>query len=397
MSKPEIPANHWAPVGVGDQWSIRCLSTGEFLANGKTPNEPWLVPKVSIALTLCTNCESGNYDNAPPDDVWFVVSDGNGKTRGDRRKHGTRQLAATTGDEAVYDAIAAGYRVTVPEAWNAPAPVAQVDHNLLEWAVSRWRDEVQHRPIVNKNRRPLDDSWRQVIRFAGGDPVAILGPSHDELVQANPQAFRAPAPAPVAQCACKDRPADQCPGEWEPGCDMGANELHAAPAPTPVARLTLPEGWVPLTSEWEPGYPEDVAYGPQRMMDRLKKWLDKHFAARIAESAAPAPVAQPEPVYIRADDLAKARIAPQLCRVEPAMREGGFVAVYQGAPSPVAPTPATADDLREPKNGAMWRVEWWNETMRMMLPNSHTLQGCTRYKNGTLVLTIRRGQEGGAA
>lgn len=57
---------------------------------------------------------------------------------------------------------------------------------------------------------------------------------------------------------------------------------RACAAPAPVARLTLPEGWVPLTIEWEPGYPEDVAYGPQRMMGRLKKWLDKHFAARIA-------------------------------------------------------------------------------------------------------------------
>jgi len=63
--------------------------------------------------------------------------------------------------------------------------------------------------------------------------------------------------------------------------------------PAPVAP-DLPTGWVPLTLEWEPGYPEDVAYGPQRMMDRLKKWLDKHFATRTAESTAPAPVAQPD-------------------------------------------------------------------------------------------------------
>lgn len=35
-------------------------------------------------------------------------------------------------------------------------------------------------------------------------------------------------PAPTAQqCPCKDRPADQCPGEWEPGCDLGANPVHA--------------------------------------------------------------------------------------------------------------------------------------------------------------------------
>jgi len=189
----------------------------------------------------------------------------------------------------------------------APAPVAQVDHNLLEWAVSRWRDEVQHRPLVNNNRRPLDDSWRQVIRFAGGDPVAILGLSHDELVQANPHLFRTD-PASIPRCRDDAAPAPVTQARWYcADCrrlvapkEVTFDERHEScgriitgdEAPAPVARLTLPEGWVPLTIEWEPGYPEDVAYGPQRMMDRLKKWLDKHFAARIAESAAPAPVAQ---------------------------------------------------------------------------------------------------------
>ena len=44
----------------------------------------------------------------------------------------------------------------------------------------------------------------------------------------------------------------------------------------------IPADWVPLRLEWEPGYPEDVAFGPQRMMDRLKKWLDRHFATLVA-------------------------------------------------------------------------------------------------------------------
>lgn len=35
--------------------------------------------------------------------------------------------------------------------------------------------------------------------------------------------------------------------------------------------------WVPLTIEHETGYPEDVAYGPERMMNRLKVWLTKYF------------------------------------------------------------------------------------------------------------------------
>jgi hypothetical protein len=58
----------------------------------------------------------------------------------------------------------------------------------------------------------------------------------------------------------------------------------SAPArPAQQGEARLPEGWVPLRLEWEPGYPEDVAFGPQMMMDRLKKWLDKHFARVVAE------------------------------------------------------------------------------------------------------------------
>lgn len=31
-------------------------------------------------------------------------------------------------------------------------------------------------------------------------------------------------------CECRDRLAESCPGAWELGCDMGANEAHAVPA-----------------------------------------------------------------------------------------------------------------------------------------------------------------------
>lgn len=53
---------------------------------------------------------------------------------------------------------------------------------LLEWAVSKWNEEVKNRPLVNVHRRTLDDTWRQVIRWAGGDPGELVGPSHDELL-----------------------------------------------------------------------------------------------------------------------------------------------------------------------------------------------------------------------
>jgi hypothetical protein len=31
----------------------------------------------------------------------------------------------------------------------------------------------------------------------------------------------------AAPCVCKDRPELQCPGQWEPGCDLGNNEKFA--------------------------------------------------------------------------------------------------------------------------------------------------------------------------
>ena len=54
--------------------------------------------------------------------------------------------------------------------------------SVVSFAVDRWLAEVANRPLVNKNRRTLDDTWRQVIRRFGGDPDVLLGPPHDELV-----------------------------------------------------------------------------------------------------------------------------------------------------------------------------------------------------------------------
>lgn len=53
--------------------------------------------------------------------------------------------------------------------------------------------------------------------------------------------------SPEPPCSCGDRPASQCAGEWEPGCDLGNSERFAEPvidpAPLPddavVERLAL--------------------------------------------------------------------------------------------------------------------------------------------------------------
>jgi hypothetical protein len=64
----------------------------------------------------------------------------------------------------------------------APLPALIDPGVVISFAVDRWLAEVKNRPLVNKNRRTLDDTWRQVIRRFGGDPDALIGPSHDELL-----------------------------------------------------------------------------------------------------------------------------------------------------------------------------------------------------------------------
>jgi hypothetical protein len=64
-----------------------------------------------------------------------------------------------------------------------PDVIARIDMGEpLAWAVSRWEAEVKNRPVQNVHRRSLDDTWRQVIRHFGGDPVALCGPDHDDLL-----------------------------------------------------------------------------------------------------------------------------------------------------------------------------------------------------------------------
>lgn len=89
------------------------------------------------------------------------------------------------------------------------------------------------------------------------------------------------------------RNAKAVPGDGAPGYKGRDVETDHGGALLNLLGRRLPPGWVPLTIEHEPGHPEEVAFGPQRMMDRLKKWLDKHFAAL----ARPEPAQMPEVLF----------------------------------------------------------------------------------------------------
>lgn len=55
-----------------------------------------------------------------------------------------------------------------------------------------------------------------------------------------------------------------------------------------------------------------------------------------------------------------------------------------------APQAVQADNLKEPKNGDNWRVVWWNESCRMLLPADKALDSFQSYKNGTLQFTLKQ-------
>jgi hypothetical protein len=47
----------------------------------------------------------------------------------------------------------------------------------------------------------------------------------------------------ATHCMCKDRPLEACPGEWEPGCDLGANEKYVRRGPGLGELLRRLGGW----------------------------------------------------------------------------------------------------------------------------------------------------------
>ncbi|MDH1788499.1 hypothetical protein N5D77_18165 [Comamonas thiooxydans] len=75
------------------------------------------------------------------------------------------------------------------------------------------------------------------------------------------------------------------------GVSMAHDKMSAALAATPAVAPVVPADWVPCVVTHEGQHPEEVAYGPQIMMDRLKKWLERYFELKAAT-----PVVLPEPV-----------------------------------------------------------------------------------------------------
>lgn len=74
------------------------------------------------------------------------------------------------------------------------------------------------------------------------------------------------------KCACGDRAADTCPGEWEPGCDLGNNAAHVrVHQTTPEERAALDsalglmrrdDGWISMDGGLSWRHPAPNAEAP---------------------------------------------------------------------------------------------------------------------------------------
>lgn len=91
------------------------------------------------------------------------------------------------------------------------------------------------------------------------------------------------------------------------------------------AWATLPDGWVPLMLRREGQYPEEVAYGPPIMMDRLGRWLGKYFdqaaQADSAQEDAHALLQDVAACFTRDDDLPD-NLLPRIDAVLAARKQG---------------------------------------------------------------------------
>ena len=100
-----------------------------------------------------------------------------------------------------------------------PAPA----DTAVAWAVERWNAEVRNRPLENIHRAALDTTWRQVIRYFGGDPDALLPlPPHYDLTRKS-GVGNEPDPTVSGSAPTCVR---GCP-PWEIPCRIGCEHVRA--------------------------------------------------------------------------------------------------------------------------------------------------------------------------
>ena len=97
-----------------------------------------------------------------------------------------------------------------------------------------------------------------------------------------------------ALCMCKDRPAKDCPGEWEPGCDLGSNEKFCRGV-TPTDFAAWKAKAMELADIHAKQVAEAASFGgnPERSRAALEAHLDD------------VPMGEPVAYFVPADDGAE--------------------------------------------------------------------------------------------
>jgi len=106
--------------------------------------------------------------------------------------------------------------------------LAAENHSVMEYC-GHWEGRALKAEAALKPGEP-------VAKYIGECPDgSLLVQLFDDLKKGT-ELYTAATPAQTL-CYCKDRAAQACPGEWEPGCDLGNNEAHAVAAQTPPPLL----------------------------------------------------------------------------------------------------------------------------------------------------------------
>jgi hypothetical protein len=208
----------------------------------------------------------------------------------------------------------------------------------------------------------------------------------------------APAPTDLAaavECADARWSGVDVPVEWARHFADAIGKPYATPPAAPAQPVQEPVAWL---------YPEGL-----EALQNGKCWTaypTKHDGCNIplcAPPAQPAHVQEPLGALILGGvidtsdgpeyeewDVEWNTKAVEALQEKLVTSDSVTVMIYTTTPAQPEPVPLTADDIREPKNGKDWRVEWWNESCRMMLPSDMRLDAFRSYKNGTLQFTIKR-------
>lgn len=88
----------------------------------------------------------------------------------------------------------------------------------------------------------------------GHFPEGASRPKRSALRAALVEALEHVAQPQQELCMCKDRPKTECPGEWEPGCDLGANEKFVRPYQPQQERCTYPDCNCPFDAPSDPAW-----------------------------------------------------------------------------------------------------------------------------------------------